>query len=90
MMSTTSLEKQSLEAHVDLCAERYERLQEDLGKMSNRLDHVEKLVKSIIEKLNEKESSAMRALIRFGFSLIVTLLGTVGGLIWYIVTSSVG
>jgi len=89
-MSTTSLERQSLEAHVDLCAERYERLQEDLGKMSDRLDHVEKLVKSIFDKLNEKENSAMRAMIRVGFSLIVTLLGTVGGLVWYIITNGAG
>lgn len=85
-MSTRSLEKQSLEAHVDLCAERYDRLKSDLEGMNERLDNLEGMVKGIVEKLNEKENNAMRAIVKIAGSLIVTLVSALGGLIWYMIT----
>lgn len=36
-MSTTDLEKQNLEAHVDLCAERYKGLHDRLSAIELRL-----------------------------------------------------
>ena len=42
-IATTSLEKESLEAHVDLCALRYDNL-------NNRLSAVETTLKSIDRK----------------------------------------
>ena len=35
LMSTTELEKQNLEAHVDLCSERYKGLHDRLSAMQN-------------------------------------------------------
>lgn len=37
---TTSLEKQSLEAHVDLCALRYEQLDQRLTSLENKVDTI--------------------------------------------------
>ena len=37
LMSTTDLEKQNLEAHVDLCAERYKGLHDRLSAIEVRL-----------------------------------------------------
>jgi hypothetical protein len=44
--SPTSLEKQSLEAHVDLCALRYAQLE---GRLSNLEEKVEQVHKDIVD-----------------------------------------
>jgi len=96
-MAALSIEKQSLEAHVDLCAERYQGLKEDLERMSDRIDKMEtdmgvrmdKLdtgIEDIKRSLAAKENSALKTLIAVGFSSIVGLLGVCGGLLWYIIT----
>jgi predicted nucleic acid-binding Zn-ribbon protein len=36
-MSTTKLERENLEAHVDLCAERYRQLETRLGNIENKV-----------------------------------------------------
>jgi tetrahydromethanopterin S-methyltransferase subunit G len=37
---TTDLEKENLEAHVDLCQQRYENLESRLTKVEEKLEHV--------------------------------------------------
>ena len=40
MSATTELEKTNLEAHVDLCAIRYEQLEGRLGKVETKIDNI--------------------------------------------------
>lgn len=94
-MSTTELEKQSLEAHVDLCAERYGHLEQELKNLqqtttatNSRLDRLEEMIKKISDRLTEKENSALRTIIKIAGTMIVTLLGTLGGVLWYVITSN--
>ena len=93
-MSTTELEKQSLEAHVDLCAERYGHLEQELKALqqatvatNQRLDRLELMMERIADKLTEKENAALRSIIRVAGTLILTLLGTIGGIVWYMLTN---
>jgi tetrahydromethanopterin S-methyltransferase subunit G len=37
---TTNLERENLEAHVDLCQQRYENLENRLFKVEEKLEHV--------------------------------------------------
>ena len=60
-MSTTEYEKHNLEAHVDLCAERYEQLKIELGNVQAgqaavnlRLDTLEAMISDIAKSLAEK------------------------------------
>jgi len=92
-MSTTEYEKHNLEAHVDLCAERYEQLKLELENLQNgqiatnqRLDKLEEMMRQIAESLTEKENSALRSIIKVSGTLILTLLGTLGGVLWYLIT----
>ena len=39
-MATSQLEKENLEAHVDLCAQRYEVLEGRLTKIENKVEHI--------------------------------------------------
>jgi len=47
---TTQLEKTNLEAHVDLCAERYRVLEEKVKNISDRLDNIEDKVTALREE----------------------------------------
>ena len=93
-MSTTHLEKTSLEAHVNLCSERYGQLQNELEALQHnqiatnlRLENVERMVKEIVETLREKEQNALRSIIKIGASIIVALLGALSMVVWYVITN---
>lgn len=57
----TDLEKKSLEAHVDLCAQRYRFLEEKISHIENTIDdqgtvirEVHDMVQSMAEKRNDQ------------------------------------
>ena len=92
-MSTTKLERESLEAHVDLCAERYGHLEQELKNLqqatlitNQRLDKLEGMIVGISDKLTQKENTALRSIIRVSGVIIVGLLGTLSGVVWYIIS----
>lgn len=94
-MSTTELEKESLEAHVDLCAERYGQMKKDLEMLAQginntntRLDNLENLIITIDNRLTEKENNALRSIIRIAGILIFGLLGSLATVVWYFLTNS--
>jgi chromosome segregation ATPase len=69
-LRTTSLEKESLEAHVDLCALRYDNL-------NNRLNTVESTLKSIHEDIKSGQNSMTKVLVGTAGTVIAGLLSTV-------------
>ena len=50
----SQLEKENLEAHVDLCAARYEVLQEKLGNMMSRIERMEENINTLMKNINQK------------------------------------
>ena len=78
------IEKQSLEAHVELCAERYGKLEERMDTMEARLQKVESIVSEIKSMLIEKETLAYKKIIGIGIGLIGSLLTALLGLILYV------
>ena len=81
MTSTTDIEKKSLEAHVELCAERYKLLE-------TKLEAVEEGVKSNTSMLQELRESMRKVseknndrLIKWGVGIIATLAGICGWLL---------
>ena len=69
-LPTTSLEKESLEAHVDLCALRY-------ANLDNRLNTVEEKVDAIHKDITEGQKSMTKVLIGTAGTVIAGLLSTV-------------
>lgn len=78
------IEKQSLEAHVELCAQRYGKLEEQMETMETRLAKVESIVSEIKSMLIEKETLAYKKIIGIGIGLIGSLLTALLGLILYV------
>lgn len=85
---TYDIEKQSLEAHVDLCAERYDAMKDKMDRMEDRLTNVETIVKQIKDMLVEKEHMAYRKLLGIGFTIIGSLLTALIGMSAYLLKLS--
>jgi hypothetical protein len=79
-MDTTDIEKKSLEAHVELCAERYrmlelkiETVEQEVGEVKHMVTEVHGIVRQMGEKRNDQ-------IIAWGIGIIGALLGTVAWL----------
>lgn len=69
-MPTTTLEKESLEAHVDLCALRYQQL-------DTRLTNVETKINTIHEDMKQGQQSMTKVLIGTAGTIVAGLLSTI-------------
>jgi energy-converting hydrogenase Eha subunit F len=71
-MSTqpTDIEKESLEAHVELCAMRYSQLETRLGTIETK-------VSSLAEKIEESQSSMSKVIIGATGTIVASLLSVV-------------
>ena len=69
-MSTTQLERESLEAHVDLCAIRYEQLE-------SRLDKVEGKIDILHTAISAGQQSMTKVIIGAAGTVVAGLLSTV-------------
>jgi hypothetical protein len=69
-MSTSALEKESLEAHVDLCQLRYEQFEKRLSSVEDKLD-------SIAEQMAAGQSSLVKVIIGAAGTIVAGLLSTI-------------
>ena len=80
MVDTTDIEKKSLEAHVELCAERYRMLELKVETVEKEISEVKSMVSEvhgIVRRMGEKRNDQ---LIAWGIGIIGTLLAVVGWL----------
>ena len=69
-MSTTELEKQNLEAHVDLCSERYKGLHDRLSAIELRLAKMN-------DEMTTGQKSTTKTIIATAGTVVAGLLSTV-------------
>lgn len=80
-MDTTDIEKKSLEAHVELCAERYKFLETKLESVEEKLIAVVSSVASVKETVQTMSTKNNDRLINWGIGIIVFLLSACGYLV---------
>jgi predicted nucleic acid-binding Zn-ribbon protein len=80
-MSSTDIEKKNLEAHVELCAERYTALENKLNNLDNRMTKLEQHIVDIKDSIANKTGGIDKQTITIGttilgvmFTAIITLL----------------
>jgi archaellum component FlaC len=76
MSEATDIEKKSLEAHVELCAERYNQLEQRFEHVDEKIDGLEKLMREVhdmVARINEKRNDQ---LISWGLGIIGALIAT--------------
>ena len=69
-IKTTNLERENLEAHVDLCAERYSHLE-------TRLNAIEIKVEAIHKDIQEGNSSMSKVIIGAATTIVAALISTI-------------
>jgi len=77
MLETTDIEKKSLEAHVELCAERYNALETKLCVLEDKLSGLKIMiveVHTLVEKMADKRTDQ---LIGWGLGIIGALTASV-------------
>jgi prefoldin subunit 5 len=70
MVEATEIEKKSLEAHVELCAERYNALEDKISVLDAKITSVSTMIKEVkdsVGKLTEKNTDR---LITWGVGII--------------------
>lgn len=81
MADTTDIEKKSLEAHVELCAERYKNLDDRLDALNEKITSVVTMTAGIKASVESMATKRNDQLISWGIGIITFLLGVVGYLI---------
>ena len=85
-MAYTDIEKENLEAHVELCAERYKQLEAKISSIDDRLQTVETHLVAIRESIANKNSDTNRQFITIGTSIFGIILTAMLGLLVHLVT----
>lgn len=85
MVDTTDIEKKSLEAHVELCAERYKFLESKLDSVESKLTTVVASVETVKDTVQTMSAKNNDRLINWGIGIIVTLLGAVAWMLQHYV-----
>jgi len=67
---TTNIERENLEAHVELCAERYKQLE-------TRLETIEHKVATIAQTIEESSNSVNKVVVGSAASVVAGLLSVV-------------
>jgi alcohol dehydrogenase class IV len=80
-MDTTDIEKKSLEAHVELCAERYRNLEMQLASANASISGVKSMVTEVHEMVHKMGTKRNDQLIGWGIGISGFLVATVGWLV---------
>ena len=74
---STDIEKKSLEAHVELCAERYKNLDDRLQSLDSRLLRLEHLIVEIKESVASAPDKSNKMLIGIGTTVLGAAMGAI-------------
>lgn len=83
MVTTTDIEKKSLETHVELCAERYKFLEQKMENVEQKVIQLETLAREVHDMVQTMSQKRNDQIISWGVGIIGFLLASLG---WMITT----
>lgn len=83
----SQIEKESLEAHVDLCAERYNGLHREISGLGKRMDKLEGMLTELRDILSTLKTERQQQLISWGIGLIGALAAACGTLLFILISN---
>ena len=81
----SELEKESLEAHVDLCSERYNGLHREVKNLSSRMDKFEQTLIELRDMMVSMKHDRNKQLITWGSAIIGGLVAACGTLLFMLI-----
>jgi 5-bromo-4-chloroindolyl phosphate hydrolysis protein len=81
MSDTRDIEKKSLEAHVELCAERYRFLENKLENVDQKINALEDMMKKVYDMINDLSHRRNDQIISWGAGVVTLLIGVIGYLL---------
>ena len=81
MAETSDIEKKSLEAHVELCAERYRSLDDRLDQVTEKMSNLERMVRTVHDMVHDMSARRNSQLINWGVGVIGALVGMIAWLV---------
>jgi hypothetical protein len=76
MSDATDIEKKNLEAHVELCAERYNQLEARFEHVENKIGNLDALLREVHDMVQRMSEKRTDQLIGWGVGIIGALLAT--------------
>jgi hypothetical protein len=76
MTEATDIEKKSLEAHVELCAERYNQLEARFEHVEGKINHLDTLLREVHDMVQRMSEKRTDQLIGWGVGIIGALMAT--------------
>lgn len=76
MADTTEIEKKSLEAHVELCAQRYKYLEDKLDSVEEKCDQLVATISDVKKSVDGMATKNNDRLIQWGVGIIGFLVAT--------------
>ncbi len=76
MAETTDIEKKSLEAHVELCAERYNALENRLDHVDARISTLSDIIREVHDMMQKMSEKRNDQIISWGLGIIGALTAT--------------
>lgn len=83
---SADIEKENLEAHVEICAVRYANLENKLENLDDRMDKLECHIVEIKDSLGKAGTESNKTLITIGTSIFVAFLTAILGVIVHLAT----
>ena len=81
MSDTTEIEKKSLEAHVELCAERYRLLELKLSNVESGVAENKNILEDLSQTVTDMSEKNNDRLIKWGVAIIASLAAVCGFLL---------
>ena len=81
MSDTRDIEKKSLEAHVELCAERYRFLENKLDTVDRKISALEDMMQKIYDTINDISHRRNDQVMNWGIGVMAVMLGIIGYLL---------
>jgi hypothetical protein len=75
------IEKKSLEAHVEICAERYSNLETKFNNLETRMDSLESHILEIKDSIGQVSDAGSSRIITIGTTIFGVLLTAVLGVV---------
>jgi len=81
MIEATDIEKKSLEAHVELCAERYNALEDKMTAMGANIAHLCEMVAEVKNNVSQMNNQRNNQLLNWAVGSIGVLMAALGYMI---------